>query len=1117
MRISSKKVLAIVLSVAMLVSCMVFSFSASANQTTFDWTIDLEGSAQQSPYTGTAVTGNAMCGTSGIGSVAVVDGGYNSAKALQLTANTAKAGFVAGFRVSGADGTYTDSNSKVAANVKTLVSFRYKPVTVTGATDIYVALGGAYWLRNGGNSLDGSGESWGYFYSSSWGTAAKAKAVTVETASTEWAYASVLLSCTSTNGIHFGFTTDAVGTVILVDDIRVRNFTGTTTTVSYVYNDMLVGQADAGIPGDPLTTPALDIPMILPQGYGFVAYTDATYTTKADVSVYPNENTTVYLKAEKTSTAAVDVEDYDRVPFLNEDGTPGTSSAQMAIVTNAQAEAGTYKTYKGGVLTPLAAGEKIAITTKDGATYWQYANTFLVGNGSGRWATNAYNHTDDSGASVAFNPQPYSQNYPAATQLKHPTTGSNFTATANNTGYVVKFWVRAGAGMTGTAKFSLKNTTANGHNAATAKTVELTEQWQQVELTIDAMTSGDALYLMGCYTQFPAGLDTGKTEFENLDAGVDCFIYVDDISIEDKVVFTYTADYTYTNTFENATVDGKNIELYKSSGSNVQYSNDKNHTWADGADTSVKVYGTNRGGAYRPQFNLTADNGETLCLQDDTAYEVSMWVYSDTTNTKDGIGLWLIAADDDDAATWDGGDDRAKYDVTVEKETSVADTTLLTRGEWKQFTFTITPESVAAAEANGVEVVGKPLRLGVCNDTNKFTIYIDDVKVKVIEESNAWSFETEKANTSVALTNYTGESRTVSNLYAHTGTQSLELKTATNAGGGRGKFMVKDADGNTVQLTAGESYIINAWVYLPEGDNVLSVSTYLGVANSETPTNLSSSKGTTIYDDWDGSANGSKVIQPGSGWQQVTYYVSNITSGGYLYWGLTHAYGIGDVPMTPTKMTFYVDDITVTNAADMVTVGDANHSDRTAYLYNGTSKKGATNLHKHTTNNEDDDIYTSIRLAAKYTAGNSDGSTIILDGVEYEIVERGIVAGKAGMSLDATGEKGTDYLWKSSKTAEEGLDTYFKRGATVTAGANDPTEITFTLRLANMNADWFAENYTQKFQYRSYYKVKVAARTSGKFNDTDTVLTVYGNPSEAKTFLEMADTFTKSFWFTDLP
>lgn len=179
---------------------------------------------------------------------------------------------------------------------------------------------------------------------------------------------------------------------------------------------------------------------------------------------------------------------------------------------------------------------------------------------------------------------------------------------------------------------------------------------------------------------------------------------------------------------------------------------------------------------------------------------------------------------------------------------------------------------------------------------------------------------------------------------------------------------------------------------------------------------------------------------------------------------------------------------------------DQTVNDREQYLYCGEANGVATNLHRHTANNEDTNAYTSIRLGATYKSGDENGSTIILNGKEYEIVERGILVGEANRTLNLN-----KHLWKSTKASNGGFANNWDKVAN-----GDAYDITYTLRLANMSKAWFEK--TDSYQYRSYYTVKVPYVDSDNSEKVET-FTIYGGVSEAFTFAQLADDFKKDTWF----
>lgn len=185
---------------------------------------------------------------------------------------------------------------------------------------------------------------------------------------------------------------------------------------------------------------------------------------------------------------------------------------------------------------------------------------------------------------------------------------------------------------------------------------------------------------------------------------------------------------------------------------------------------------------------------------------------------------------------------------------------------------------------------------------------------------------------------------------------------------------------------------------------------------------------------------------------------------------------------------------------------DQTANDREQYLFEGTTAdQKKTNLHTHMTNKEDNGVYTSVRLAAKYKSGDENGSTILLNGKEYEIVERGILVGKAKETINLN-----KYIWKSTKASNGGFANNWEK-----ASVGDTHEITYTLRLANMNKAWFEDD--DAYQYRSYYKVKVPYVESDK-SESEETFTIYGGVSSVFTFADLYDDFEAagmvSHWFS---
>ncbi len=397
------------------------------------------------------------------------------------------------------------------------------------------------------------------------------------------------------------------------------------------------------------------------------------------------------------------------------------------------------------------------------------------------------------------------------------------------------------------------------------------------------------------------------------------------------------------------------------------------------------------------------------------------------------------------------------------------------------------------------------------------TIY---VKAEKYLANDPRDFEGETLGASIASTasasNMRGEYK-ISNKYAHSGSQSLELECLGNQNSTKSdktQFMLTDGDGTPIRLEIGKDYLLSYWVLVPTDAPcdlksnmwLYADPTKTGSYDIGTTMNLAGGSKKVIFRD---NGVSYQTIPKDGQWHHVIRKIdgSKITADGcgYTIVGLSH--------LSPQEGLYvYVDDMDVICLSDMATESTG----RTAYLYRGETEQGPTNLHKYVVSGNaqpKEGAYTSLRLAAKYTAGNSDGDSIMLGGVALPLTGRGIVVGTDGMSLAANGASGTDYKWKSYKS--EGLDQYWQPNPAVET--DDSIELTYTLRLANMGEAWFTNE--TNYRFRGFYDVTLPSYY--KENAVDTLIsnetaTIYGETSDAFTFGGLADTFQKDYWFTDL-
>ncbi len=380
----------------------------------------------------------------------------------------------------------------------------------------------------------------------------------------------------------------------------------------------------------------------------------------------------------------------------------------------------------------------------------------------------------------------------------------------------------------------------------------------------------------------------------------------------------------------------------------------------------------------------------------------------------------------------------------------------------------------------------------------------------------AWSFETEAvgANVSAKASNqWEGGTRYVRDEYAHTGVHSLRMINENGddqANARRNQFILKDGNGDYARVQAGKQYLLTYWILVPEDSMFDEYQGNLWLAGTGDATAAVMNQGSItdagygyLYDD---NASGYVTVPADGEWHQVTRFIDTVTedNDGNVLVGMT------DMRSDPTnKWAVYLDDIQLVCVSDMVTGGFAGYSDRDQYLFDTTVDGARTHLHSYVGGGTQEGVFTSVRLGATYKAADADGDTIILGGVEYTLLERGIVVADAANknTLDRD-----NYRWRSSKTSGFGESWDV-------ADNGEAKDVTFTLRLANISEA--IVSMQDKFVYRSYYKIALPYYAEGAADTTVDGVYVYGNVSAEFSFLDIYNDSTANgtdsgAWFENI-
>ena len=459
----------------------------------------------------------------------------------------------------------------------------------------------------------------------------------------------------------------------------------------------------------------------------------------------------------------------------------------------------------------------------------------------------------------------------------------------------------------------------------------------------------------------------------------------------------------------------------------------------DGAQ-SLKVVSTDNRGNMRAQLLLKDADGNTIPVKAGQRVTVSFWYYiqPDDTAISNGLSYWIAAADE----TTPFGD---KYTKDAHKvvESSVS-TTDLVKGKWTQLTCT------GASKTDGF------LRLGICPNSWGITtpIYLDSIVAEVEPLRGFNSFEQNAVGDSLAMTNTAKAKAEVTTEQKHTGAQALKIISNSNTGNGRTQLLVRDEQGQTVKLTAGESYLVSFWYYVPEDSTIEGLLYWLASANESTLFDGSYPKNDyRVYE----TATPISTSTTKGVWTQVSCVVvgdgNKVKSAGTLRLGICQK----DYNNTNTPLPFYIDDISVKNLNEALDYGTNNVA-----LFvgggKGQSPDGAEVTGKSPVYTVDGKKYGAMRFLGQYTTTDAEHlSTVVIGGASYNIVKRGLAVDTA---TDDNTVLDTSASLKVEKTA--GFDSCW---------TYDPATKTvkYSVLIAKINRD----NLNTPLRYRSYMDIQV--------------------------------------------
>lgn len=500
---------------------------------------------------------------------------------------------------------------------------------------------------------------------------------------------------------------------------------------------------------------------------------------------------------------------------------------------------------------------------------------------------------------------------------------------------------------------------------------------------------------------------------------------------------------------------------------------------------TIRAFG--HGQRTRPRIVLQ-EEGQNVVVKAGGKVTVSFWIKS--SRDVSGLTFYLATMDATTAAehiTATSGNAGVCHNLqtinTLNGSTSFANTNgkepknqSLKAGEWTQFTAVINSIAADSATDTTDASIDNYLELGFADDAGvtgfkEVDLWVDDIIVLVNDEEapvpavsyekNAGmiTFEDETVGSNYGFVNGSFTA-TVSNDISHAGgTNSLKI-TQTGADSGDNRAYVPITADNVV---AGKQYLVSFWLYVENDHKGLQLRYWLAPNGGSAFANGGAKDAVKI-------AEGVAVSGYVGNWVRTTVLTNAVKADteNVLYLGISDAAIANGYSGTSV---FYLDDISV---ADPTTLTQA-------------SIEGNVAVYKNQENGSY--FYEEGKAAMRYVAGykttRMDCNNIILDGVDYNLNERGLIFGTTDMSMkkggneEGAGVEGTDYLKWVFKT--ENLSTCWSRNADGT--------VQYSFYVKGVNA----ANHATQFNFRSYVSIAVQVPNAANTATVNSKLVIYGD------------------------
>ncbi len=478
-----------------------------------------------------------------------------------------------------------------------------------------------------------------------------------------------------------------------------------------------------------------------------------------------------------------------------------------------------------------------------------------------------------------------------ATHIPYVSKFGDYLSTATENGYMIKFYAYTAADVD--VNFSIGSVggdakkadlTATGNikkvEGDSQQTVSLKGgEWTRVYLIANSITGvGNALYY---YLGLNAWLDNSSA-----------VIYLDDIQVTEYTEPLISSEVLCFESYKIGDDPSLNGSMEVAIGTN--------HT--SGGMRSAMVTGDTTALGTRPQMVLTDGALEPLEVEAGNSYQLIYYVYLPNDAPTDQYRFWITVdgADTLDKVYTSAAQVKEKkvYEAGVGIGNEAGDITL-TKGAWTKVVCVIEDTPFSGT-----------LRMGAClaiDEEQSYTFYLDDFQMRdyviPVYDPNAkiQDFENFNFGDNDMIVNRPDMGQ-ISDEQNHTenGQFALQLDTIGWAGIDRNQVLfINPANGQPLELTMGESYVVSFWVYIPEDQAaMMSLNYWMCCTNKPGKVNDKSTA------EFDIGGNGNNISVEAGEWYYVQQLIT-VKNGKYL------VLGISDNTTMNSGTTYFIDDLYV--------------------------------------------------------------------------------------------------------------------------------------------------------------------------------------------------------------